>query len=132
MDFVEQVVEFNQKILGIEQRELGALPNSEHFISHHCLHEEIMEYVDARNRGDIIGQVDAIIDLLYFGVGIVYKMGLSVEQIRAVCTAVHEANMTKQRGTNAKRAYEGAADATKPLDWVSPEKRIEAILFESQ
>ena len=72
--------------------------------------------------------IDAIIDLKYFAVGVLYKMGLSPDMQKACCTAVHSANMEKKLGTVAKRAVEGAADAVKPEGWVSPEERIIEIL----
>jgi predicted HAD superfamily Cof-like phosphohydrolase len=69
-----------------------------------------------------------MVDLMYFANGVLYKMGLTAAQIDACCSAVHHANMDKKRGSNAKRAVEGAADAVKPLGWVSPEERIGNIL----
>lgn len=126
-NFVDQVVEFNQNVLQIEQRELDMLPQNEFEISMKCLQEEIDEFEEAYKKGDFIGCLDAIIDLRYFAVGVLYKHGLSADTIKQCDTAVHEANMEKKLGIVAKRAT-GAADAIKPEGWVSPEERIMDIL----
>lgn len=127
-NFIEAVVQFNQEILGIEQRTpVGMLPTEE-AITLKCLHEEITELNAAMIEGSVVDQVDALVDLIYFALGAMYKTGLTADQINACCMAVHEANMAKKRGVNAKRAT-GAADAVKPEGWVSPETRIEKILF---
>lgn len=130
--FAANVVEFNQKILKIEPRMIGTLPESEFQISVRCLHEEIQEFQDAYENGDIIGMIDAITDLKYFGDGVLYKMGLTASTIDKVGDAVHAANMTKERGVVSRRGDGSAADAVKPAGWVSPEERIGAILDEQQ
>ena len=126
-EFFEAVVEFNQQVLGIRQRKLGFMQSEEEAITLHCLEEERNELYTAMQEGDFVGQVDALIDNIYFAVGALYKLGLTAERINACAMAVHKANITKKKGVNAKRAT-GAADAVKPADWVSPEQRIAEIL----
>jgi len=129
-DFVSQVVDFNQNVLKIEPRFLSMLPTHEFQLSMACLQEEIDEFEEAYRNGDLIACIDSIIDLRYFAIGVLYKMGLKSETINKCDTAVHEANMEKKLGVVVKRAVDGAADAVKPEGWVAPEKRIEAILDE--
>lgn len=126
--FIDQVVEFSQRVLKIEQRPVGMLQQNEFEFSMKCLQEELDEFEEAFKNGDLIGCIDAIVDLKYFAVGVLYKMGLSPDMQKACCTAVHSANMEKKLGVVAKRAVEGAADAVKPEGWVSPEERIIEIL----
>jgi len=126
--FVDQVIEFNQQVLKIEQRPIDMLPKNEFEISMKCLQEELDEFEEAYKNGDLIGCIDAIIDLRYFAIGVLYKKGLTAEAIKLCDTAVHSANMEKKLGTNAKRAVEGAADAVKPVGWIPPEERIIEIL----
>lgn len=128
MSFPHQVVEFNAKVLKISQRPKGMLAEAEFQISEKCLNEEITEFVDAHKAGDVIGCVDAMIDLMYFANGVLYKMGLTPEEIVQCKTAVHEANMEKKLGVNHRRGDGSAADAIKPADWISPEERIIDIL----
>ena len=127
MEFIKAVVQFNQEVLGIEQRSPRPLSAKELDLSVKCLTEELEEFCNASREMDYIGQIDAIVDSIYFSIGVLYKLGLTPEQIHACCMAVHSANISKKRGVNAKRAT-GAADAVKPEGWVGPEERIKAIL----
>lgn len=129
MEFINAVVDFNKEILGIQQRIIRGMQEAEQEITLKCLTEELAELKQAIDDVSIVDQVDAIIDLVYFAFGALYKIGLTPEQINACCMAVHNANMSKKRGINAKRAT-GAADAIKPEGWVSPEDRISKILFD--
>lgn len=126
--FFSDVVDFNTRVLNIEQRPLNTLSQAEFDISQKCLQEEVDEFVEAYKNGDIITTIDSVVDLMYFGVGVLYKMGLDAEQISAVCSAVHDANMEKKLGVVAKRGDGSAADAVKPEGWVGPEERIGHIL----
>lgn len=128
MSFTNQVVDFNVKVLKINQRSKDLLNSAELDISEKCLKEELNEFIEAHKSGDFIGCVDAMIDLMYFANGVLYKMGLTPEEITKCKTAVHEANMEKKLGVNARRGDGSAADAVKPQDWVSPEERIIDIL----
>jgi predicted HAD superfamily Cof-like phosphohydrolase len=125
---IHQVVEFNRTILGIEQRELGIPQYNEvhHLIK--CLNEETVEFLRAYKMGDFIGMIDALIDNLYFGLGGLYKLGLTPEAVIEIFGAVHDANMTKKAGIVQHRATEGCVDAVKPESWVPPEERISQIL----
>lgn len=126
--FAHQVVDFNQQVLKIEQRKQGFLDEGTADISVSCLQEELDEFKEALETRDLIGQVDALIDLQYFATGIMYKLGLTPEQINQCQTAVHEANMEKKLGVNAKRGDGETKDAVKPEGWISPEQRIGSIL----
>lgn len=126
--FFSDVVDFNQRVLNIHQREVGMLGPAEFDISVKCLNEEVDEFIEGHTEGDIIKSIDSIVDLMYFAVGVLYKMGLDAEQIGAVCKAVHDANMEKKLGVVAKRGDGSAADAVKPEGWVGPEERIATIL----
>lgn len=130
MEFVKAVVEFNQQVLGIEQRSPKLLSFEEFSITRKCLQEELDELVEANFNSDYIGCVDALVDNMYFNIGAMYKLGLTPEQIHECCMAVHAANITKKKGVNAKRDT-GAADAVKPEGWVPPEERLRKIIFDS-
>lgn len=125
----KQVVEFNQQVLKIDPRELNLLSPSELGITFDCLTEEVGEFLTAHSDRDIIGAIDAIIDLMYFAQGVLYKIGISPEMYEKIFTAVHEANMSKQLGVKAGRGDGIAADAIKPEGWAPPEARIRSILF---
>jgi len=123
-----QVVVFQEQILGNIAIEKGLLSKAELDLSVNQLSEEIQELMMAHDDIDYIGAVDAAVDLLYFGVGVLHKLGLTPEQMGACFTAVHEANMEKKKGIVARRGDGTAPDAIKPEGWTAPEERIAAIL----
>lgn len=126
--FASNVVDFNRRVLNIEPRPVGLLTQAELDISKKCLIEEITEFSEAAASGDLIGMIDALIDLKYFATGVMYKMGLTSVTIDTCEQAVHDANMEKKLGVNARRGDGSAADAVKPQGWVGPEERIAKVL----
>lgn len=143
-DIIDKVVYFNQSILGIDQRKPAVLALNEVQITVKSLREEVQEFEDAYNgcMADddtikkeyetpyIVAMSDALIDNIYFAIGGLYKLGLTADQIRRAMDAVHDCNVQKKAGQNAKRAT-GAADAVKPDGWVGPEEKIRAIIMET-
>lgn len=127
--FVQDVIEFNRDLLGIEQRTPAMMSVEEHTHLTMALQEELKEFNDAVVEGNVVGAVDALIDLMYFAIGGLWKLGLSHMQIVLSMRAVHTANMLKRKGKVAKR-YTGAADAVKPEGWVAPEELIRQILVD--
>lgn len=126
--FVEQVIDFNEKIIGVGQREIGLLSDKELEYAIKAIDEEKQEFLQAHRQQDVIGAVDAVIDLMYFGIGFLRRMGLTAQQISDCMTAVHEANMAKKLSMAVQKRVEGVPDAAKPEGWVGPEERIAFIL----
>ena len=125
---VDQVIEFNRVALQIEPRDKGLLSEKELEYAMKAVNEEMTEFKQAHDEHDMIGAVDAVLDKIYFGIGFLYRMGLSAEEIKACFGEVHECNMAKKLGVQAKRGGEGVADAIKPEGWVGPEEKIAFIL----
>jgi len=85
--------------------------------------EEVVEFLRAAARGDIVGMADALVDLDVFLKGTASMMGLPW---KALFDDVDRANMGKERGAT-KRGFRD--DITKPPGWVGP--RTEEILAEA-
>lgn len=126
--FVEQVIDFNEQIIGVGQREIGLLSDKELEYAIKAIDEEKQEFFQAHHQQDVIGAVDAVIDLMYFGIGFLRRMGLNADQISLCMTAVHVANMEKKLSTSVHKRVEGVPDASKPEGWIGPEERIAFIL----
>lgn len=126
--FVADVIEFNRDLLGIPERQPGLMPTPEFSHLVKCLREELDELIDGHTLHNPVSSVDALIDLQYFLIGGLYKMGLTREMIIDCQRAVHSANMTKVKAKVTKRYVEGAVDAGKPADFVAPEAAIARIL----
>lgn len=124
---IQAVIEFNQQILDIQPRELGIMSEGEIRATDKALREEAEEFMEAFEKGDILGQADALFDSIYFAVGALYKMGLTGLQIEDGFMVVHECNMTKKKGIVEKRGNP-LGDAVKPVGWVPPEEGIAAVL----
>lgn len=123
-----QIQQFNQEVLGINPRQLGEQDKGEFDLSVKQLKEEVREFEEARASGDFIKQIDALIDLQYFTIGVLYKLGINADQYEQICTAVHGCNMMKKVGVKKERGDHGAADAIKPDSWKDPEQKIIGIL----
>jgi len=81
--------------------------------------EELAEYVEAAHRGDKAEILDALVDLQYVLCGTVVAHGMQLVFDEAF-SRVHEANMKKKSGVNAKRAEWLKVDVVKPADWQPP------------
>jgi len=126
-----QVVEFNQKVLGIEQRKLALQGPHEAALSYTQLIEEAREYQEAIGNADFIDCLDAIVDNLYFSYGILYKMGVREQLLDELFNIVHNANMTKAKGVKTGREGFDAADAVKPTGWVDPKLQMMELLSDA-
>jgi predicted HAD superfamily Cof-like phosphohydrolase len=129
-NMITNVISFNAEALGILPREKGLLSEKELEYAMKATKEEAYELKEAHEMKDFIGAVDAVLDQLYFNVGFLYRMGLTAQEIERCFQAVHDCNMQKKLGVQAKRGGEGVADAVKPEGWVGPEERIMEILGE--
>ena len=89
------------------------------------IREETREFLVAKSQADIVGQVDALIDLMYFAMGGLTRLGITHDQSLKCFEAVHAANMSKVRGDKGRGSI---ADAIKPALWRGPEAAIKQIL----
>jgi predicted HAD superfamily Cof-like phosphohydrolase len=127
---IKEIGQFNQKVIGIDvhNQNIARLKSDKRSWLIKALYEEIKEFEDAES---IIEDVDALLDLCYFAIGGLYRMGLTESQIRRCFMSVHNANMNKKAGVKKGReGFEGVTDANKPEDWIAPEKHILEILFD--
>lgn len=127
--YAANVIEFNQKVLGIQRDKIASLSVADQNFLVNAIVEETVEFKTACQRNEIVGQVDALVDLIYFSIGGLYKLGLSAEQINKCAQAVHLANMTKKRGVKESRGDGTVPDAVKSEEWMGPEERIFRILI---
>ena len=124
----EIVEKFNKEIVGIDRKGPITLEDKEFDWLICAFEEEIIELKEAKAKDDLIGQVDAIMDLIYFACGGITRMGIDHKMAKNVFEAIHEANMQKARGKKEGRAVEFELDASKPDGWLPPEERIKQIM----
>lgn len=83
-----------------------------------ALNEELEEFSQAAESGDVLEAADALIDLIYFALGRLVEMGVPA---LAVFDEVQRANMSKVRGELSKRPGSLGHDAVKPAGWTPPD-----------
>lgn len=87
-----------------------------------AMREELEEYVAA---GPLVEQYDALIDLLVFTLGTLYRQGFPIlEGFEAVMSA----NLKKELGSNGDKRGGFKRDLVKPVGWVGPEAQLRAII----
>lgn len=130
MDVLELVEIFNNKVIGIN-RPVGPIESDdEKQWLVNTIKEEMDEYCDAVDDHDFIGQIDAMIDLIYFAAGGLVRMGVPADVSKKMFEHVHNCNMQKHKGKKDSREKVIELDAFKPEGWVGPEEGIAAILSE--
>ena len=127
---IKSIHHFNTELLGIKNDGAHLLGEQEYSWLLGALEEELNEFSEAQHHKDLPGCVDSLLDLTYFAIGGLVRMGLEVEQIEKCFEAVHTANMLKKMGIKDTRPQDGSiADAIKPTGWRPPEEAIRSIIF---
>ena len=124
---INEIYEFNRAVLGADPRQMVLtldLPEQEWLVA--ALKEEIQEFEDSQSDAE---KVDALIDLCYFAIGGLVKLGLDEDQAQDCFDAVHRANMTKKPGIKDTRPNDGSiVDAIKDENFQDPTNVIEEII----
>lgn len=87
--------------------------------------EEIDEFLDASENGDIVEQADAMIDAIYYALGTLVEMGIPPDPIFDI---VQEANMNKIWSDGLPH-YNEDGKVIKPPEWKNPHNRIKKIIM---
>jgi len=122
------VEKFNRDIIGIKRNKLLEINEKEFTWFLGVLNEEINELKDAHTNHDFVLQVDSIIDLIYFAIGGLVRMGISAEKMERIFKVVNIANMNKIKGKKEARDVKHNLDAIKPEGWTDPYNDILKIL----
>ena len=118
MSIIKDIYEFNEKVRGAKQpSQPTQLSPDDHISRAAFMGEEVLEFTEARTPEE---ELDALIDVIYFAVGGMYDLGLSVEQAHDAIRKVHAANMSKVSGKKKGRNVK-TKDAAKPKEWVEPD-----------
>ena len=119
MNLINDVYEFNQKIIGtLQPKEPEVLCKERLLFALTALYEELHEFTLANNQENVSEALDAMIDLIYFAIGRVYELGITKEQFEKCWNLVQQKNMAKKRGTKNRGTDQ---DAMKPEGWTAPD-----------
>lgn len=89
------------------------------------MQEEIDEFLEATEEGDLYEQVDAMIDVMYFALGTLVQLGVSPAEVFKV---VQDANMSKLWEDGKPRFREGDGKVIKPPTWKDPHDKIREVI----
>jgi predicted HAD superfamily Cof-like phosphohydrolase len=93
------------------------------------LYEEVDEFCEAYQEGNVVKMADALIDLTYIAKGTALFAGITSAQWALIFDVVHSRNMMKMRAPSASHSKRGSAlDIIKPANWSPPEPEIKKIL----
>lgn len=113
MNIYEMVKEFQREVIGsIPKSKIPEKKDYNFMIN--TLEEEINEFKVAYGDQDYGEMIDALIDLIYFALGHIYRMGAPFDK---AFLEVHRANMRKNGGSTER----GKEDAKKPEGWEAPD-----------
>lgn len=114
-----KVAEFNREVVALPIPETPQVLGEQRLTwANAALQEELKEFNDAVDAGDVLEAADALIDLVYFALGRLVEMGVPAV---AVMDEVQRANMDKQQGELSKRPGSMGHDAVKPAGWRAPD-----------
>lgn len=83
------------------------------------MREELQEFQDDHDAGDLHGAADALVDLVYVAVGTALIMGLPWDKL---WQEVQRKNMEKVRATRADQSKRASKfDVVKPAGWTPPD-----------
>lgn len=85
--------------------------------------EELTEFIEATEDGDIVEQADSMIDLLYFALGTLVEMGVEPQRLFNI---VHRANMSKLWADGKPHCRESDSKIIKPDTWEDPHEKLKA------
>tara|TARA_R100000781_G_scaffold105201_1_gene69002 strand:- start:32 stop:415 length:384 start_codon:yes stop_codon:yes gene_type:complete len=124
---ITEIYKFNRQVLGRAETQMVLpldLPEHEWLVA--ALKEEVQEFEDSKTPAE---EVDALIDLCYFAIGGLSRLGLSEQQAWECFDAVHNANMTKKIGVKVTRPNDGSVDdAVKDETFKDPVEKIKEII----
>ena len=126
-DFLESSFQIEEALEGFNIEEVSQNTTDYQFKTSSA--KELARYILEHEQftGSDVDRLDKAIDAIVFAIGSIAKLGLNVEQIHRAIGVVTEANLTK---LNCPKDEFGKL--TKPVDFVGPEVKLQAILDERQ
>jgi thymidylate synthase (FAD) len=126
--YVKGVRQFHEKFkLGYEGPPRW-IPDMQEFRTK-FMQEELDEYKEAIQDGNMVKAFDALIDLVYVTLGTAYLHGFPMDE---GFDAVQEANLLKERVVSKDQSKRDSLfDIIKPEGWVPPEEKLEDLLRET-
>jgi len=121
----QDVADFNTKFDVPTAPALSLLSREKFEYRLNFLNEELIEFQESHEKGDLTTAVDSLIDLVYVAYGTAQMMGVTGEQWKRAWDEVQRANMSKVRVTDAGQSKRKTSlDVIKPEGWKGPDHRF--------
>ncbi len=113
---IELLKEFNEKFRCESKEQPSLLKEDAYFLRHKLMEEENNEYLEACEKSDIEGIVDALGDELYILLGTIVAHGCQ-DIIEEVFVEIHRSNMSKldKNGNPIINGEDGIYDPSRPM-----------------
>jgi predicted HAD superfamily Cof-like phosphohydrolase len=99
----------------------GFLDEEMHNFRVEFIKEELQEFIDSTEAGDLPTAFDSLIDLVYVAMGTAYMMGFDNADWQELWSDVQRANMSKERCKNESDSERNnTLDVIKPEGWIAP------------
>ena len=117
-DMMQDVIDFHKKY-GIQyDGTKRLLPPEVDIFRNKRLDEEVKEYKEAKTLEE---KLDAILDLVYIGMGNLHLHGFTAAQVTEGWKRVQQSNMAKERSSKENPSkYGDSTDIVKPKGWKAP------------
>lgn len=122
-----QVKEFH-KLYNVPAPETAAIPSQERVeLRYNLIDEELEEFADACESGDLTKVADAIGDMLYVVFGAAVEFGINMQP---VVDEIHRSNLTKL-GADGKPVYRKDGKVVKGPNYQPPNITLEMMRIKS-
>ena len=122
MSKIELVKEFHEKYNQLVNDKITLIDYKTAILRVSLIQEEFNEYKDALKRKDLVGVIDALIDLEYVVLGTMVSHGFNANTHSFLFDVVHNSNMTKDNNKDKN------GKIVKGNNYVEPEPIIKAFL----
>ena len=109
----------DQSVEGFHERQFEMYKN--------LIEEEYKELIAAENAGDMLEQLDALIDILVVTIGAIHSMGADAEGAWKEVMQTNFAKIDKETGKVRKRED---GKVLKPVGWVAP--NLKPFIFKGE
>lgn len=118
----KDVYKFNKQVIGMQIPKFGSfLSEKQSNWFQGVIKEEMSEFKEAEKNKNVVGQLDAILDAVYFLIGRAVELGFTEEQLYFHWNNIQKANMSKKKGNKGRGSN---LDAIKPKGWKGPEEKF--------
>lgn len=121
----EQVKEFHKKFNHPFKDNPTLLTRERAEVRKSWMDEELEEFIEATEQGDIVEQADAMIDLMYFALGTLVEMGIEPDELFQI---VQDANMSKLWEDGKPHYREGDGKLIKSPSWEDPHDKLKCAI----